>query len=74
MAQSFDFSQKGDEVANDILKESVTKEIEGFHGDVVSYFYDIDNDNKKEIIGIVKSKASFIIFLTWFKTPGSISV
>ena len=56
-AQSFDFTKTGNEEANAILKEYIkTYEIEGFYGDVVSYFYDIDNDNNPEIIGIVKSK------------------
>ena len=56
LAQSFDFSQKGDEEANVILKEYVKTEIEGFHGGVTGYFYDMDNDGRKEIIGIVQSK------------------
>ena len=61
-AQSLDFSQKGDEEANTILKEYITtNEIEGFHGDVVSYFYDVEGDGKNEIIGIVKSKLYYTL-------------
>jgi len=55
-AQSFDFSKEGDVEANEILKEAVKREIEGFHGGVVGYFYDINGNGKKEIIGIIKSK------------------
>ena len=59
IAQSFDFNQNGDETSNDILKEFVASEIEGFHGDVVSYFYNIDDDGEQEIIGIVKSRSYY---------------
>ncbi len=61
IAQNFDFTKSGEEASNNILKEYISAEIEGFRGDVVSYFYDIDNDNKKEIIGIVKSRSFYTI-------------
>ena len=61
IAQTFDFTKSGDEASNDILKNCVSSEIEGFHGDVVSFFYDIDNDNKNEIIGIVKSRTFYTL-------------
>lgn len=61
-AQSLDFTQKGDEEANAILKEYIiNNEIPGFYGSVVSYFHDIDGDNKDEIIGIVKSKLYYTL-------------
>jgi len=60
-AQSFDFSKEGNEESNAILKEYIKGEIEGFHGSVVSYFYDIDKDGKQEIIGIVKSKLYYTL-------------
>ena len=54
-ASTFDFKSYGDSLSNPILEEYVQKYLEGFRGDVVSYYYDIDNDGVFEIIGIVKS-------------------
>lgn len=54
-AINYDFNKSGDTKANEILKEYITNKIPEFEGDVVGYFHDINEDNKNEIIGIVKS-------------------
>ena len=54
-AINYDFNKTGDTKANEILKEYITNKIPEFEGDVVGYFHDINEDNKNEIIGIVKS-------------------
>lgn len=50
---SFDFNTTGNKDSNEILKTFASKIDDKTQ--VVSYFYDIDNDNIDEIIGIVKS-------------------
>ncbi len=52
---TFDFSATGDAIANETLENFVKSNIEGFKGNVVSYYHDIDGDNIPEIIGVVKS-------------------
>lgn len=54
-AQTFDFNSKGEEDANEILKEYVEKNLEIEDADTVAYNYDVDSDGKKEVIGIVKA-------------------
>ena len=55
LAQTFDFSKSGDSEASQILKDYIMSEYESIYPDTVGYFCDIDNDGKKEVIGIVKS-------------------
>lgn len=55
-AQTFDFNKTGDIESNKILKEYVLKKFPEINANVVSYFADIDEDNKNEIIGIMKTQ------------------
>lgn len=55
LAQDFDFTLDGDELANEILTDFILEEIPSVDFSVVSYFYDLDNDGNSEIIGIIKS-------------------
>jgi len=56
-AQVLEFDKVGDSLSNEILKNFILKsKIIDENTKVVSYFSDIDNDGKKEILGIVKSK------------------
>ena len=56
-AATFDFSKNGNPQSNEILKNYITsKNIINENTEVVSYFNDINQDGKEEIIGIVKSK------------------
>ena len=52
-ATNFDFNSTGNQNSNEILKNFISS----IHDktQVVSYFYDINNDNSDEVIGIVKS-------------------
>lgn len=55
-AEILDFSQKGDINSNKILKDFIMQNgVINNDTEAISYFYDIDNDGKKEILGIVKS-------------------
>ena len=54
-SKTFDFTKHGDDSSNEILKEFINDNIANFEGDVVSYFYDINDDNIQEIIGIAKT-------------------
>ena len=54
--KTFDFNGVGDENSNKILKEFVQTKMPEEDFQVISYFEDINNDNKAEIIGIVKSQ------------------
>jgi len=54
-ALELDFSKSGNEKSNEILKDYISAKMPNFKGNVVSYFYDMDNDNKQEVFGIVKS-------------------
>lgn len=58
-AQTFDFNKSGDVESNKILKEFLLKKAPDSSANVVSYFFDIDNDNKKEVIGIIKSQFAY---------------
>lgn len=58
-AQTFDFNKSGDVESNKILKEFLLKKAPESTAQVVSYFFDIDNDNKKEVIGIIKSQFAY---------------
>jgi len=55
-AQVFNFSNSGQENANEIMFNYIQEKIQAPIHDVIAYFYDIDNDNEEEIIGIVKNK------------------
>lgn len=52
-ASTLNFKQGGNSESNGILKEYISNKINE-DVEVVSYFKDINNDNKKEIIGIIK--------------------
>lgn len=58
-ATTLHFDIKNDNKSNEILKEFADKNCEGRKYAVISHYYDIDNDNKPEIIGIVKSKSYY---------------
>ena len=60
-AQNFDFNSKGEDEANIILKNYIQKEFDIDDFDTCAYFYDIDNDNTKEIIGIVKTNIFYTL-------------
>lgn len=55
-AQTFDFNKVGNIESNKILKEYISKKFPEFKGDIISYYTDIDEDNKNEIIGIMKTQ------------------
>lgn len=55
-AQTYDFNKTGNIESNKILKEYIVKKFPEIRGDVISYFADIDEDNKNEIIGIMKTQ------------------
>ena len=54
-AQSFNFNASGDEKANDILKNYIQNEYDIEDVDSAAYFYDVDQDGEKDVLGIVKS-------------------
>ena len=54
-SQTLNFTKNGNESSNEILKEYVLKKMPDFQGDVSSYFYDINDDGVKEIVGIIKT-------------------
>ena len=58
-ATTLHFDIKNNSKSNEILKEFADKNCEGRKYAVISHYYDIDNDNKPEIIGIVKSKSYY---------------
>ena len=64
-SQTFDFEKKGNISSNEILNAYVLKKIPDFQGDVSSYFFDIDNDEIDEIVGIIK--ANFFYSLSGYK-------
>lgn len=51
----FDFASKGEVEANQILKDYIENYTFKFCPKATGFFYDIDNDNKKEIIGYANS-------------------
>lgn len=56
-ATILDFNDSGDNSSNQILKDFILKtDMIDETTEVISYFYDIDNDNKNEILGIIKSR------------------
>ncbi|MBQ4646994.1 MAG: hypothetical protein IJB79_06570 [Candidatus Gastranaerophilales bacterium] len=55
-AQNLDFNKVGNADSNKILKNFIQQKLNSENFDVVSYFVDIDDDSKKEILGIVKSQ------------------
>lgn len=56
-ATVLNFNGTGDNSSNQILKDLVSeKDIIDERTEVISYFYDINNDGKNEILGIVKSR------------------
>jgi len=58
-AQTFDFNKVGDENSNKILKNFVLEKDPNSKASVVSYFCDVDNDGKKEVVGIIKSQFAY---------------
>jgi len=55
-AQNFDFQKEGNLKSNNVLKNYIAEKLPDLTGDIVSCFYDIDNDNNLEIVGIMKSQ------------------
>lgn len=56
-ATVLNFNSTGDDSSNQILKDLISKrDIIDEKTEVISYFYDIDNDGKNEILGIIKSR------------------
>jgi len=58
-AKNYDFSKQGNDASNEILKEFIRNDLNGYDAQVVSYFHDLDNDGVSEIIGIVKSQVFY---------------
>lgn len=58
-AKNFDFAAGGNISSNEILKDFIKTDLNGYEAPVVSYFYDFDADGKSEIIGIVKSQVFY---------------
>lgn len=55
-AQTFNFSKPNNSTSNQILKNSISDDLTNEDTEVISYFYDINKDNKNEIIGIIKNQ------------------
>lgn len=56
-AAILNFNSTGNSSSNEILKNLILKnDLIDERTEVISYFYDIDNDGKNEILGIVKSR------------------
>ena len=58
-AQMFDFNKEGNVESNKILKDFLLEKDPNSIAQVVSYFYDVDNDDKKEVVGIIKSQFAY---------------
>lgn len=54
-AQNFDFNTVGNKSANDILKNYLEKEYNIEDIDVCAFFYDINQNGNKDILGIAKT-------------------
>lgn len=54
-AVTFDFNAEGNNSSNEILKNVIKENFDDIDCNVISYYYDIDNDGIQEIIGIAKS-------------------
>ena len=64
-ATTFNFQKQNISKSNDIIREFTPKDIVNEKTQIISYFCDIDNDNKDEIIGIIK--ASYFYSLEGYK-------
>ncbi len=54
-AITFDFQKQNDSKSNEIMKSLAPQDIINEQTQIISYFYDINNDKKDEIIGIIKT-------------------
>ena len=55
-AATFNFHKANDSGSNEIIRNIAPKDIVNEKTQIISYFYDINNDKKDEIIGIIKSQ------------------